>query len=692
MESAQGKDLIFGLDIGTRTVIGVVGYYTDDKFCVLATEIAEHKERAMQDGQIHDIQKVASVITEVKTKLETRLNLSLKEVSIAAAGRALNTQIVHVESKFEELQEITAADILKLELQGVDLAKEKQKEHFGMSSDDYYCVAHSVIHYYLNDYMVSNLEGHKATSIGAKILATFLPKVVIDSLYAATQRAGLEVAYLTLEPIAAINAVIPKNLRLLNLALVDIGAGTSDIAITKEESVVAYGMIPVAGDEVTEAIAHHYLVDFNTADKIKQNLEREEYLTFKDILGMEQKVDAQSIKNVIAPTIVQLAQNIAQKIRELNGGKSPSAVFCVGGGSQMPDLTKKIATLLNIPEQRAALRTAENIENLLDTINIDKGPDMITPFGICLTTVQNKYNQFTYVQVNEKRVKLLNSKPLTVLDALLEAGVNHDELFPKRGQTLMFKLNGQRVRIKGTRGETAKILLNGKETHINEFIKQNDEVTIIKGISGQDAFATVSDYMKDINIIKIDVNNEVIRLPLVFANGRRVDYDYQIKEDDVIEIRAVETLGDLVNAMPIDIHNKLLTVNGKEVPLCYSLKDYDTVLLRQIDKSDDKLQTNKSENDVNATDSGEAYKFNMNYLSSQNNQTKNEDNIIIIVNQKPVVMPKKEKDYMIVSVFDYIDFDLSTPKGSIQLVLNGKNAAFTDTIKDKDILEIYWKE
>ena len=84
-------------------------------------------------------------------------------------------------------------------------------------------------------------------------------------------KVGLRVNNLTLEPIAAIEAVVPQKLRLLNIALVDIGAGTSDIAISSKESIASYGMVPQAGDEVTEAIVQECLVDFNTAEYIKRS-------------------------------------------------------------------------------------------------------------------------------------------------------------------------------------------------------------------------------------------------------------------------------------------------------------------------------------------------------------------------------------------------------------------------------------
>jgi hypothetical protein len=74
---------------------------------------------------------------------------------------------------------------------------------------------------------------------------------VVDGLYSAVEKVGLSVSNMTLEPIAAINVAIPINFRMLNIALVDVGAGTSDLCITRDGSIAAYGMIPYAGDELT---------------------------------------------------------------------------------------------------------------------------------------------------------------------------------------------------------------------------------------------------------------------------------------------------------------------------------------------------------------------------------------------------------------------------------------------------------
>ncbi|MEI3363414.1 MAG: cell division FtsA domain-containing protein [Oscillospiraceae bacterium] len=84
---------------------------------------------------------------------------------------------------------------------------------------------------------------------------------------------------------------IPAELRSLNLALVDIGAGTTDIAVCRDGSVVGYTMVTLAGDEITEALMRAFLVDFRTAEEIKRDLWRDGAdLHYTDILGGEHQL------------------------------------------------------------------------------------------------------------------------------------------------------------------------------------------------------------------------------------------------------------------------------------------------------------------------------------------------------------------------------------------------------------------
>ena len=88
----QDKDLIYALDIGTRSVVGVAGRSDGTRFKVLDIEMAEHSNRAMVDGQIDNIRQVAELARIVTLRLEERLGIRLERVCVAAAGRALRTK------------------------------------------------------------------------------------------------------------------------------------------------------------------------------------------------------------------------------------------------------------------------------------------------------------------------------------------------------------------------------------------------------------------------------------------------------------------------------------------------------------------------------------------------------------------------------------------------------------------------
>ena len=320
----QEKDLIYALDIGTRSVVGVVGKPSEDRLKVLDIEMAEHGKRAMMDGQIDDIQQVAGLARAVTTRLEQRLGVRLERVCVAAAGRALQTQTGSFQLELEEEQTLDAETIGRLEAGAVSAAEEAlQAEDQGRRQ--MFLVGYTVAQYRLDRYPLTNLQFHSGKLAEADVVATFLPGEVVESLYAAMRAAGLQVASLTLEPIAAMNAAIPAELRLLNLALVDIGAGTTDIALCKEGSVVGYTMATVAGDEVTEAIMQSLLVDFKTAEAIKRSLGEKEEIRYRDILGMEETIPASQVEEAIQAPMDRLADAIAKQILSVNGAP-PSAV------------------------------------------------------------------------------------------------------------------------------------------------------------------------------------------------------------------------------------------------------------------------------------------------------------------------------------------------------------------------------
>ena len=570
---SDGKDmeqsLVFGLDIGTRNVVGTVGYRTEDQFIVTAQYIMQHDTRAMLDGQIHDIGRVSGTIRKVKEQLEKQIGKTLTEVCIAAAGRVLKTVTTSISYDYPEESVVTGEDIHTLDLLGIEKAQ-KILQEMNDTNYKFYCVGYSVVRYFLNDEPFSNIESHKADRIGEDIIVTFLPEDVVDGLYAAVNQAGLEVANLTLEPIAAINVAIPESYRLLNIALVDIGAGTSDISITKDGSIIAYGMIPLAGDELTELIVQNYLVDFKTAEYIKLQSTTEDEITYKDIMLIEHTIPAKEVWELTKPVVDEMTTAVAAKIKELNGDQTVSAAFIVGGGGKIHGYTKMLAEKLDLPDVRVALRGEEVLQEVVfEQQDIKKDPLLVTPIGICLNYYEQR-NGFIMVRFNGERLKLYDNEGLTIVDAALQAGFPNEDLFPKRGSELNFFVNGAKRIIRGEQGESAAVYMNDRPTNLNAALEPNCEIIIEPSTAGKPASCTLDqleEYTSD--YVAFVVNGNVIRCPkFLEVNGNLELPSYQIKEGDQVETRSFYTVGQLAEFMDVEVNvEHVILVNNRRATL-----------------------------------------------------------------------------------------------------------------------------
>ena len=733
---------VFGLDIGTRNVVGTVGYQTDDKeFVVTAQYVREHETRAMLDGQIHDIGRVAKTIKEVKNELEKQTGQPLEEVCIAAAGRVLKTVTTHVEYEYAQESVVTGEDVNTLNLLGIEKAQEALKE-VNDTSYKFYCVGYSTVKFFLNDDVFISLEGHKANKIGEDIIVTFLPEDVVDGLYAAVGQAGLSVANMTLEPIAAINVAIPENYRMLNIALVDVGAGTSDISITRDGSIIAYGMIPHAGDEITEVIVQHFLVDFNMAESIKLQSTTSDTVTYKDIMSIEHTIPAQDVWDVAAPVVDNIAQEVSTKIRELNGDKTVSACFVVGGGGKIHGFTEKLAEDLDLPEERVALRGEEVLGDVtFEQEDIKKDPLLVTPIGICLNYYEQR-NNFIMVRFNGERIKLYDNNRLTIVDAALQAGFPNDELFPKRGTPINFTVNGVARLVRGEAGEGAVVTMNGKPASINTPLEPNSEIIIEPSTAGEAAVYKISQLDEyNHSVITFIINGRKVSCPrFVQVNGRLEPEDYSIRENDVIETRNYYTVRQIAQFMDLVIDtDQMIFVNNEEADLDtlvyenfsvewktdeYGVARIDNNTYNDTQESDTDEASVLAEQDANSTESDNTVARTSEQMMNQvldelhddfakeaeasavpeNELPKNdiqeeiheedssENTVTVIVNDEPVELSGKDT-YIFVDIFTHISFDLQAGKGrAIATVINGRDAQFSEELHEGDKIELYWKE
>lgn len=573
----QAEGEIFALDIGTRTVVGIIGHMDDNVFCVDFAESIPHKRRAMIDGQIEDIPMVASAAKQVRERLEKKSGIKLERVSIAAAGRALKTRRTEMEFDVKDKESISEDDVKSFELETTLKAQDELDAEITEAKMSFYCVGHTVVQYLLDDYKIGSLVGHKGKKVCIELIAAFLPSPVVESLYAVTDMNGLEVESLTLEPIAAMNIVIPPEIRLINVALVDIGAGTSDIAVAQNGSIVAYAMSTTAGDEITEEIIKKYLVDFSTAEEMKLSSYKDK-IDYTDILGFKHTIEREEFFSSLFPAVDLLAEDIVENILAANG-QAPAAVFLVGGGSLIPDLTKYVADKLGIPENRVAVGKNEVMKNVSFGNSGISGPEFVTPIGIGVTATYNSGYDFSVVTLNDKKMRVFDTRAVRVIDLLTSAGYRSAQIIGRSGRNLNFTLNGEKQILKGEHATVAEVTLNGESVSLETIVKQGDKLVFKPAESGANAEVSISDVAGDVSPYKVYVDGtEYLFGVIARVNDKLVSGEYKIQNLDDVTVSEIETLDDLMQVLPFDTTTLNFYRAGKLLTPDYYLSDGDDIV------------------------------------------------------------------------------------------------------------------
>lgn len=681
--------LIFALDTGTRSVVGVLGLWEGEIFTVIDYEQCLHRTRAMRDGQIEDIGQVAKAIQTVKSALEQRWDVTLKKVSIAAAGRALKTVTAAFEQDIPADSPITGEQIRSIEYGAVSAAldvfcqdqKGAEAPHLKQGTDqhglepefgnqasiqpgDFSCVGYSVSGYWLDDYPISNLEGHRGKHVKTGIIAAFLPQSVVRSLYAATGQCGLQVSSLTLEPIAAIHAIVPSDLRLLNLAIVDIGAGTSDIAVTRNGSVAAYDMVTLAGDEITEALMRRCLTSFDTAEQIKLSLCQEnatDSIPFTDILGNACSLEFQEAMETVEPAAEALCQAVTDCILRMNG-TSPAAVFLIGGGSQLGGLAKRLAIRLELPENRVALggtRTYPHIHVCSEQLLT---PEFVTPLGIGAISTLIQENEYLSVEINGQKVMIPGTGSLKIVDALLLAGIRSSSLIGRTPPSLVFYKNSQLQTFRSIPSTPGELYCNGNPAALNTQIRQGDQITLIPAQNG----AAPQIHLADICQFGENV--------ICTVNGLPGAPDYLICPQDDVRIFSPETSPEKASSVPVS-QQELGQGEAQGLPADH----------QELDQEEAQgLPADHQELDQKGT---QGLLVSQQGLHNQGFSGQ----LRIQLNGKWVSISRPATGTLcFVDLLNYVNIDPKKPNGSPVLLLNGREASYLEPVNDGDQAEIRW--
>ncbi|MFA5118620.1 MAG: cell division FtsA domain-containing protein [Candidatus Omnitrophota bacterium] len=706
---------IFALDIGTRKVMGIVARQQDEHVEIVDVEVREHAARPMFDGQIHSIEEVVKTVVKIKESLESRLGRKLRQVGVAVAGRNLAAHKSKVSKELGTEQEITPAIVRDLELEAIEAIVSNS----GNKLSEFYCVGYSPVYYELDNNRISSLRGHRGKMICVEVIATFLPRVVLDSMFAVLEKAGLEAINMTLEPIAALNAIVPPEMRSLNIVLIDIGAGTSDLALTKGGFVFAYGMVPEAGDEITEYISKVLLVDFSSAERIKRSLDHDVMVAYEDIWGKPQRIDIFTLKKNLLPAVNKLAASIAQAGLALNEGP-PEAVVVVGGASQTFDLVQELAKGFGIAPHKVGVRLPHMIKSVHDLTGKLKGPETITPIGITLMTMQSLGLRFINVTVNGRPLRMLDFQQKKDIMAVLTASgvIVNKKLFPRPGLSLTAEVNGELRIFKGSLGGSATVSLNGNPVNsLADQVEDGDSLTFVEAVDGVDGCVRLQEVVAP-QAVSVIFNRQQVKFNApVLVNGIRRAAEAMVPDRAVIE-----TIGprvrDLLEFQGIGMDNlseRQILVNVNEAPRILTQQNFTLRLNGQLTGLDAELKENdflefvadtptyyrikdiidlpKMHDTIHVTVDGKdidmAFEAVQAFMNGQ--QVKLDEFLIDGADIK--VYYVKKRQILLSDIFKYIDFDPYKGFGKkIRILVNDSPAGFVTPLTEGARVQILFED
>ncbi|MEM7280502.1 MAG: cell division protein FtsA, partial [Pseudomonadota bacterium] len=258
MVKKSDRPIIVGLDIGTSKVVAIVGELTEDEE-VEVIGIGTHASRGLKKGVVVNIESTVLSIQRAVEEAELMAGCEIKGVYGGIAGshiRSLNSHgIVAIRDK-----EVTPGDVDRV----IDAARA-----VAIPADQ------KILHILPQEFVIDQQEGIKepvgmsGVRLEAKVHMVTGAASAAQNIVKCVQRCGLEADDIVLEQLASSYAVLTEDEKELGVCLIDIGGGTTDIAVFAGGAIQHTSVIPIAGDQVTNDIAVSMRTPTHYAEEIK---------------------------------------------------------------------------------------------------------------------------------------------------------------------------------------------------------------------------------------------------------------------------------------------------------------------------------------------------------------------------------------------------------------------------------------
>lgn len=364
MGSTSDSKMIVGLDIGTSKVVAIVGAITDEGELEIVG-IGSHPSRGLKKGVVVNIESTVQSIQRAVEEAELMAGCQIHSVYAGIAGshiRSLNSHgIVAIRDR-----EVYPLDLERV----IDAA-----QAVAIPADQ------KVLHILPQEYVIDTQEGIKeplgmsGVRLEAKVHLVTCAVNASQNIEKCIRRCGLEVEDIILEQLASSYSVLTEDERELGVCLVDLGGGTTDIAIFTEGSIRHTGVIPIAGDQVTNDIAMALRTPTQNAEEIKikyacaltQLAGADETIKVPSVGDRPSRdLSRQALAEVVEPRYDELFTLIQAELRRSGYEDLIAAgIVLTGGTSKMEGVVELAEEIFHIPVR---IGSPQDVKGLTDIV------------------------------------------------------------------------------------------------------------------------------------------------------------------------------------------------------------------------------------------------------------------------------------------------------------------------------------
>jgi len=337
MSKEQKRDLIVGLDIGTSKIVAIVGEL-DDEGRLVILGLGTQESTGLKRGMVINIESTVNSISKAVAEVEMMAGCKVREVYTGIAGG-------HIKSK---------------DSSGMAVVREKEVTQFDVeraieaanatpiSADD------QILHTLVQEFIVDGQDGVKepigmdARRLDVKVHLVTGAVTAVQNIVKCVHRCGLEVMDLVLQPLASGYAVLTEDEKDVGVCLVDIGGGTTDVAIFSQGAIRHTAVIPIAGDQLTNDIAIALRTSTQDAEeiKIRHGVALQQLADANEMLEVPgvgdrpaMQLSRQSLAGFIQPRVEEIFQKVHEELIRCGYERLIRAgIVLTGGASQMPGM------------------------------------------------------------------------------------------------------------------------------------------------------------------------------------------------------------------------------------------------------------------------------------------------------------------------------------------------------------------